>query len=104
MEMLRSSTHGGSMTAKESLEIDALKSKVENKDNELLELKIKYDRETEKHNAEIYRFKETIEKLNYDLLEYRHMKKDHEDLKNKVKELAKYKELCADYNNLLATI
>ena len=74
------------------------------KDNELFEMKIKYDREVEKHNNEMNKFKVTIEKLNYELLEFKQMKKEYEDLKIKVKELAKYKELCADYNNLLTTI
>jgi chromosome segregation ATPase len=104
MEMSKITTIGGVITAKESLENEELKNKVDNKDNEILEIKIKYDREIEKQNNEIYRLKESIDKLNYDLLEYRQMKKEYEDLKIKVKELAKYKELCADYNDLLSTI
>ncbi len=104
IEMSKISTIGGVITAKESLENEELKNKVDNKDNEILEIKIKYDREIEKQNNEIYRLKENIDKLNYDLLEYRQMKKEYEDLKIKVKELAKYKELCADYNDLLSTI
>jgi chromosome segregation ATPase len=104
LEMSKVTTIGAVITAKESLENEELKNKVDNKDNEILEIKIKYDRELEKQNNEIYRFKETIDKLNYDLLEYRQMKKEYEDLKIKVKELAKYKELCSDYNDLLSTI
>jgi len=104
LEMSKLSLVGGSMTAKESLENEELKSKMDNKDQEILEIKIKYDREIEKQNNEIYRLKETIDKLNYDILEYRQMKKEYDDLKTKVKELARYKELCSDYNDLLSTI
>jgi hypothetical protein len=86
MEMSKITTIGGVITAKESLENEELKNKVDNKDNEILEIKIKYDREIEKQNNEIYRLKESIDKLNYDLLEYRQMKKEYEDLKIKVKE------------------
>lgn len=104
LEMAKISTIGGVITAKESLENEELKNRVDNKDHEILEIKIKYDREIEKQNNEIYRLKETIDKLNYDILEYRQMKKEYDDLKIKVKELAKYKELCSDYNDLLSTI
>lgn len=104
LEMSRTTGHVHSMTAKDSLEIEELKSKHECKDNELFEFKIKYDREVEKNNNEINKFKEIIEKLNYELLEFKQVKKEYEGLKIKVKELAKYKELCADYNNLLTTI
>ena len=92
------------MNAKDSLENDELKIKLEHKENELIDKKIKYERDLEKQINEIFKLKEYNEKLNYDLLEHKLMKKEFEDLKIKVKELAKYKELCADYNNLLSTI
>ena len=92
------------MNAKDSLENDELKNKIERKENELVDKKIKYERDIEKQINEILKLKEIIDKLNFDLSEHKLMKKEFEDLKIKVKELAKYKELCADYNNLLTTI
>lgn len=104
LEMAKNSQNSTTMTARESLEIDELKASIASKDNQLMELKVKYDREGEKNTQEIYKLRETVEKLNYDLAEYKTIKRENEDLKIKIKEYMKYKELCADYNDLLTTI